>query len=421
MLILVPNLALSNAGKIIVGISALVGMLMARALLKAQKKNQLLKSKIQDLITDNEERFRKYEKTREELSGFAVDNYELAQDLKEKNQILSKENGKLKTYCSELAVEIDETKKAADFRGKLMRMAIHELKNTLNIIINTIEAPGLPENLSARIKKASYEMNDLMLNLLESGKVEDSGITIKREEFDLSVLAGKLYTKYSPICRNYSIELTNNITGSCFISADKTLIERVLNNLFSNSCKFTPPLGNISVSASVTAEDMVRIEVSDTGVGIRNEFMSKTFEEYSQDNSMAYVKSYPTGIGLAFSKAIVEAHGGKMGIITRENEGTRVWFTLQKANRSMLSPHSSGQIESTGVRFTINDNDMRIIVSELEQLRKTHIHEISEILRILKSSAFNENEKLKDLRKMIEAAAFATDEKLYKKLLYPIK
>jgi signal transduction histidine kinase len=420
MLILVSSVT-SIAGIIIAGVTTLACMITVFTLVKSEKRNRLLIKKLQDVIADKEEKLRRCEKIREGLSEFAVDNYELAHDLKEKNQLLSKENENLKTSCLRLTNEIEETKKTADFRRKLKRMAIHELKNTLNIIINTIDTPELPENLAARIKKASYEMNDLMLNVLESAKVEGSGISINKQEFDLSVLIENLFSKYSPICRTYSIELINYVSGSCFISADKIMIERVLNNLFSNSCKFTPPFGKIKISATNATGNMVRIEVTDTGIGIRNEFINKTFQEYSQDNSLAFVKSYPTGIGLAFSKAVIEAHGGKMGIITKENEGTRVWFTLQKTGSGVFYHDSASSMESPVERVMLTDDDISILSNELEQLRKTHIHEISGILRILKSSAFNENERLKDFRKMIENAAFSTDEKLYKKLLYPIK
>jgi uncharacterized protein YfkK (UPF0435 family) len=108
-----------------------------------------------------------------------------------------------------------------------------------------------------------------------------------------------------------------------------------------------------------------------------------------------------------------------MGIITKENEGTRVWFTLEKSDKSMY--FAEEPVYSSDKKSNLTENDIQLISNELEQLRKTQVHEISEILRILNSESFGQNEKLRELGKMIESAAFSSDGKLYKKLIYPEK
>jgi signal transduction histidine kinase len=110
---------------------------------------------------------------------------------------------------------------------------------------------------------------------------------------------------------------------------DVPRIERVLANLLSNALQHTPPGEAVYVSASATSGG-VRVEVRDTGEGIRSEDLPRVFDRFYRGEEDYRRKADGAGLGLAIAKGIVEAHGGDIGIESAVGEGTRVWFTLPR-------------------------------------------------------------------------------------------
>jgi signal transduction histidine kinase len=106
---------------------------------------------------------------------------------------------------------------------------------------------------------------------------------------------------------------------------DVDRIERVLINLVTNAIKFTPPGGTIRVRAR-QVDDCLRCEVTDTGVGIPKEDQSKLFLRFSQLGEAP--RKGGTGLGLSITKAIVEAHGGHVGVESEPGQGSTFWFAL---------------------------------------------------------------------------------------------
>jgi signal transduction histidine kinase len=99
----------------------------------------------------------------------------------------------------------------------------------------------------------------------------------------------------------------------------------VIRNLFVNALKFTPNDGTIRTEVKST-EEGARVSIQDTGVGIPSHYIRKVFEKFVQVES----REYSAGLGLAFSKLAVEAHGGQIGVESEEGKGSIFWFTLPK-------------------------------------------------------------------------------------------
>jgi len=104
-------------------------------------------------------------------------------------------------------------------------------------------------------------------------------------------------------------------------------IDRVFINLISNAIKFTPEGGTISVNAQLD-NDFVKIEISDTGIGISPKDVAQLFDEFYRVDNQINQEVKGTGLGLPLAKKIVEAHGGKMWITSQLKEGTTFHFTL---------------------------------------------------------------------------------------------
>jgi signal transduction histidine kinase len=112
------------------------------------------------------------------------------------------------------------------------------------------------------------------------------------------------------------------------LQLDPDRIVQVLANLIGNALKFTPPGGRVHVRC-LAAESTFRCEVVDTGVGIAPADRPRLFQRFGQLEIGAR-KRGSTGLGLSISKAIVEAHGGQIGVDSEPGRGSTFWFTLPR-------------------------------------------------------------------------------------------
>jgi signal transduction histidine kinase len=113
------------------------------------------------------------------------------------------------------------------------------------------------------------------------------------------------------------------------VNADSGRIRQVLINLIGNAIKFTAK-GSVTVVVSHTAADggSLRVEVSDTGIGISTDQQERLFRRFSQANGSAATHNGGTGLGLAISKSLTELMGGNIGVKSRKGAGSMFWFTI---------------------------------------------------------------------------------------------
>jgi signal transduction histidine kinase len=115
------------------------------------------------------------------------------------------------------------------------------------------------------------------------------------------------------------------------VRADLTRVNHVFGNLLSNALKYTPAGGTITLAAEAEG-DWVRFSVSDTGRGIPTRYLPRIFEQFFRVPDGG--KEMGAGLGLAIVKEIVEAHGGTVGVESREGKGSTFTFTLRRADRT---------------------------------------------------------------------------------------
>ena len=187
----------------------------------------------------------------------------------------------------------------------------------------------------------------LINSVLDLSKVEAGRMTLALAMTDIREAILGAVTDTASLRTAKGQECTVELDeASLTIVADGVRIRQILYNLLSNASKFTPEGGKIRLAAvrtlaplrqpadragdraQLTSQEVVWISVTDEGVGIKHEDMSKLFQEFSQADSSSSRRAQGTGLGLALCKKFVEMHGGTIGADSVYGKGTAFWFLL---------------------------------------------------------------------------------------------
>ena len=179
------------------------------------------------------------------------------------------------------------------------------------------------------IEKNANNLLTLINEVLDMAKIEAGNLSVTMAVANLHNVLEEVIKITKPLARenNLIITLENNIPEDLIIMADDMRIQQVMINLIGNSMKFTPN-GGVSVY-SERDEDLIRIKVSDTGMGIPADLLETIFEAFSQVDTSTTRKTGGTGLGLPISKQFVEMHNGRLWAESTGIEGEGSVFTLE--------------------------------------------------------------------------------------------
>jgi signal transduction histidine kinase len=218
-------------------------------------------------------------------------------------------------------------------RAQFISEVSHDLRTPLTAIkgmlINMIDDARPTERSSLEIaERETDRMIRLVNQLLDYSRWQGGKLTLNLRPVDVAKLCSSAVSLSQTTAQHRGILLEADIATSLpTIVADSDRLQRVVFNLLENAIKFTPQGGQIRLAVD-QHQDGVQISVQDTGRGMTGEEVERAL----QPNSRAQGGS--TGLGLNIARAIVEAHGGRMGIESRPGHGTRVWLILPRNSRS---------------------------------------------------------------------------------------
>jgi len=237
-----------------------------------------------------------------------------------------------------IARDIRERKELERMKEDFIATVTHELRTPLSSIMGFGEVllSGSPGPLTATqqefidiIFQDSQRLLELVNDLLQVSRLEAGRSDLALEPAKLEDLIPSIVESLRPVADKQSIALTlEPLTPLPPIRADGRRIKQVLNNLVSNAIKFTPSGGSVTVSACQTDDDWLRVTVRDTGIGIAPEDLPHLFDRFYRTDQVRRQAIKGTGLGLYISKAIVEGHGGQMGVQSTPGEGSAFWFSL---------------------------------------------------------------------------------------------
>ncbi|MEK7702243.1 MAG: ATP-binding protein [candidate division NC10 bacterium] len=270
----------------------------------------------------------------EKLSGEIFDGQELEVLSVLANQVaISLENARL---YEELSSSNAQLMQASRLKSQFLASMSHELRTPLNSIIgfSKVLLNRLDGELTERqevyirsVHNSGTHLLQLINGILDFSRIEAGKLEMVSEELDLYELIDECIESSMPLARGKPLKIEKNIPLELpRLSADRTKVKQILLNLLSNAIKFTSQ-GRVLVGV-VAEPDVVRISVADTGIGIRQEDLTRLFEPFQQLDNPVARGAGGTGLGLAISKKFVELHGGRIWAESRENQGSTFHFTL---------------------------------------------------------------------------------------------
>ncbi len=229
---------------------------------------------------------------------------------------------------------------ASRLKSEFLANMSHELRTPLNGIIGFSQmmyderlgpvSPSHKEYLGDILTSAQHLLR-LINDVLDLAKVEAGKMEFHPEPIELELIVHETRDIIRAMAADKRIQIETSIdpiVNSAFLDPGK--LKQVLYNYLSNAIKFTRDGGRIKVRVSPEGSKAVRIEVQDTGIGIKPEDFAKLFIEFRQLEAPATKRHPGTGLGLALTKKVVEAQGGRVGVSSVPGEGSTFFAILPR-------------------------------------------------------------------------------------------
>ncbi|PZP55594.1 MAG: hypothetical protein DI586_06310, partial [Micavibrio aeruginosavorus] len=246
---------------------------------------------------------------------------------------------KLKEYELQLAKSKDEAEKANAAKSDFLAHMSHEIRTPLTAVTGVAEILNMQKSkfdeksqkLMEALNASSVGLRDLINDILDFSKIESGKIALEDKEIDIRDFFENIVSIISVRSseKNLFFECNYSEIDGLKIHGDKTRLRQILINLIGNAVKFTHK-GNVRVhaySVQVNNIEMLRVDVSDTGIGIADDQMGYIFESFRQADASVSRKYGGTGLGLPIARHLARLMGGDIIVSSKQGEGSL--FTLQ--------------------------------------------------------------------------------------------
>jgi signal transduction histidine kinase len=243
--------------------------------------------------------------------------------------------------------ELAELRSRDALKTQFLSNISHDLRTPLTAIITHAEilregilGPISPRQLEsvAGIISGGRQLLDMVGEILTYAKATANRLRLDVTEFELSDVVMQVSAINEAVARKRALSVATEMPDSLPpVIADREKITHVLNNLIGNAIDFTPNAGHVWVRGW-HGEDQGRgahfVEVGDDGIGIAPEYQELVFDEFAQVDSSASRQHHGTGLGLTIAKRLVELHGGRIWVESKQGEGSRFIFTIPDASHA---------------------------------------------------------------------------------------
>jgi two-component system, sensor histidine kinase and response regulator len=299
---------------------------------------------------------------------------------------------KLARVVNERTRAISAAESASRAKSNFLANMSHEIRTPLNGVTGMLEllsSTTLDEQQQRYVHGAQSSADCLMSlinGILDFSKIEQGMLELDPVDFNLHQLIHDVADIMAPAVRKSGLEILCELSPDLpkWVSADNARLRQILLNLVSNAVKFTEK-GRVSIEAQKqytdTGDLMVRIAVSDTGIGIPVDRRHRLFKLFSQVDGSTTRRFGGTGLGLAFCKKLVELFGGEIGVESESEKGSTFWFTvcLQAPSEEHPEVITDSEVAAETARsakiMEQEPHDFRVLVAEDYEINQVVIRE----------------------------------------------
>jgi signal transduction histidine kinase len=227
----------------------------------------------------------------------------------------------------QLAEQNEQLREADRLKDEFVALISHDLRTPLTSITGYLELM-LEEDLTEQqqsylkvVDRNAERLLRLVNDLLFVARLEAGELELHPSDLDLAEIVRQSVAEAEPRAAAGGLTLICETEVVPPLTGDKGRMNQVLDNLVSNAIKFTPDGGNVRVSLA-RVNGVVRLEVSDTGIGISSDEQQRLFERFFRSSTASEQQIPGTGLGLYIVRAIVEAHGGSISVESEPGRGT---------------------------------------------------------------------------------------------------
>jgi K+-sensing histidine kinase KdpD/CheY-like chemotaxis protein len=315
--------------------------------------------------------------------GVALQNASLFEEAKQARAVAEEANEAKSAFLSTVSHELRTPLTSVLGFAKIIKKRLEDkifptIQNGDSKIQRTIDQ--VEENLGVVVAEGE-RLTTLINNVLDLAKIEAGKIEWNMETINVSEIIERAAAATSSLFDNTEVKFIKDVEPDLpEIIGDQDKLIQVVINLISNAIKFTEK-GSVTCRAKRTKDEMT-VSVIDTGMGISQEDQSKVFDKFKQVGDTLTNKPKGTGLGLTISKEIIEVHGGKIQLKSKEGEGSTFYFTLpvkakkveegdiQRIDLTALMTQLKQSVQTTTVNS--QSNELTILVVDDE----AHIREL---------------------------------------------
>ncbi|GHV26901.1 hypothetical protein AGMMS4952_07720 [Spirochaetia bacterium] len=298
---------------------------------------------------------------------------------------------------------LEQAEQANKAKSDFLANMSHEIRTPMNVIIGMTSIaksssdPKRKEYCLTKIGEASTHLLGVINDILDMSKIEANKFELSPEDFDFEKMIQKVVNvinfRVDEKNQIFTVHLDRNIPQ--YLHGDDQRIAQVITNLLSNAVKFTPESGSIKLDARLEKHEgalyTLRINVTDSGIGIAKEQQSRIFSSFEQADTRTVRKFGGTGLGLAISKKIVEMMGGTIWLESDPGKGAAFFFTAELEK----GPDHGGSLLSPGTNW----KNLRVLaVDDAEDVR-FYFSEIADRLGFSCETAANGEEAIARIEK----------------------
>ncbi len=264
-------------------------------------------------------------------------------------------HGTFNALAQRVLNNIEELKALDSAKSEFLNIASHELRTPLTSIKGSLsllasgvggELPKKSQRLVSIAENESDRLIRLINDLLDLAKIEARHMTLNRRWTNINELIDKTFESLHGISKQADVNLVRLSNEELEVYLDPDRFQQVLTNLISNALKYSPKGENVVISYRILPEvKKFLIQVSDKGPGIAKEDQNTIFQKFRQATSAQSPLVKGTGLGLAIVQAVMDQHGGEVGIESIQGEGSSFYCLFKEWRRISEPNHPKNEKE----------------------------------------------------------------------------